>query len=92
MKKTIRLMSFVLILLVLTSIFPLAGFAYGTDDSKLIVTHLNTSSPEGAGVILTPLTGTTVGSGFDWWVLVTFDWSEADSCYKVTNVQPEMMR
>ena len=90
MKKTIRLMSFVLILLVLTSIFPLAGFAYGTDDSKLIVTHLNTSSPEGAGVILTPLTGTTVGSGFDWWVLVTFDWSEADSCYKVTNVQPEM--
>ena len=65
MKKTIRLMSFVLILLVLTSIFPLAGFAYGTDDSKLIVTHLNTSSPEGAGVILTPLTGTTVGSGFD---------------------------
>ena len=47
MKKTIRLMSFVLILLVLTSIFPLAGFAYGTDDSKLIVTHLNTSSPGG---------------------------------------------
>ncbi|HAN20555.1 MAG: hypothetical protein A2Y15_01040 [Clostridiales bacterium GWF2_36_10] len=87
MKKITKLSAVLMSLFLLVGMLPISSIAYGSTDNKLIVTHLNTASTEGAGVILTPTTGETVSSGYNWWMLFTFDWNETDNCYKVTKVQ-----
>lgn len=87
MKSSIKLTAIFLSLLMIVSIMPITGIAYGSTDKKLVITHLNNSVCEGAGVIITPSTGDTIASGYAYWVLVTFDWNETDYCYKVSKVQ-----
>ncbi len=90
MKKSIVLL---LVISVLCTAFAVSGSAYGSADSKLVVTHIDDSFDlEGAGMILTPATGKTIGvkGTFAWWVVVSFDWDSAQNAYVVKQVNKAM--
>ncbi len=75
-----------LIVLALILANPVFGGAYGSEDHKLTITHIDTNcTEEGAAIILTPDMGETVGaiSSFEWWFLTVFDWDSNQSCYKL---------
>lgn len=88
-KSTSILLAFILIV-GMSSVFGMSTLsvnAYGEADGKLIITHININNPEGAGVIITPTTGETVSFGFEWWVLISFDWDDEEEAFVVTRVQ-----
>lgn len=91
MKKSVKLISIFLSLLLLFSMSPFTVFAEQEEPVKLYITHINESSSgkEGAALVLTPDVGETVQSkgNFAWWRLVTFEWDATENCYKVTNIQ-----
>lgn len=90
MKKIIVLL---LTAAMLCTVFAVGGYAYGSTDNKLIVTHIDDSFDlEGAGMILTPATGKTIGSKgtFAWWVVITFEWDASQSVYVVKQVNKAM--
>lgn len=87
MKLYVKIISAFLIMAMIVSAVPFSVSAYGSEDGKLAITHINTFDPEGAGVIFTPTIGDTVLHALTYWVLVTFDWDSAENCFKVTKVQ-----
>jgi len=89
MKRSVKLLSAVIVLSLLISLAPIPVSAYGAEDGKLVITHINDFGKEGSGVIFTPTHGDTVLGKLTYWVVVTFDWDENDNCFKVTKVQGE---
>lgn len=90
MKKVIVLL---LTATMLCMAFTVGGYAYGATDGKLTVTHIDDSFDlEGAGMILTPATGKTIGTKgtFAWWVVVVFDWDTDQNAYIVKQVNSAM--
>lgn len=87
MKKLSFLLCFALLLSTLS--LCVAAGDYGADTQKLVITHIDVAATyEGAGVIYTSSTDGTLSpyGSFDWWNVVTFEWSEADGCYTVAEV------
>jgi len=84
-------LSLFLCIAILLAIIPLSVSAseYGAKSQKLVITHINeTATYEGAGIVYTKSSDGTIGSygSFDWWTAIVFDWSAADKCYTVTEV------
>ena len=68
---------------------PFGAAAYGAEDNKLIITHINTpGSTEGSAIVIAGTHTQTVGTkgAFDWWRVVIFDWDANDVCFKVKEI------
>ena len=78
-----------LLLLASTVLFcalPLGASAYGVEDRKLIITHINSAgSTEGSAIVIAGTNTSSLGSkgSFAWWDVVIFDWDDTDKCFKV---------
>lgn len=89
MKNLIRVIAVLLVSAMLIACLPMAAAAYGADDQRLSITHINGgASNEGAGVIISGSVYSTLGSvaSFSWWKALIFDWNEDAGCYKITGV------
>jgi lysophospholipase L1-like esterase len=91
MKKSIKIFSALIAVIMLISMLPFSAAARDMEEEKLYITHINEHSAgkEGVALILTPASGETVlpKGKFEWWRLVTFEWDATAKCYKVTKIQ-----
>ena len=79
-----KLLRILAILLVAATLLPLTAFAYGSEDSTLLITHINTSpSTEGSAIVLSGSAVQKLGEKgtFAWWTVLIFDWDAAQGCF-----------
>ncbi len=79
-----KLLRILAILLVTATLLPLTAFAYGSEDSTLLITHINTSpSTEGSAIVLSGSAVKKLGEKgtFAWWTVLIFDWDATQSCF-----------
>lgn len=84
-----RLAAILLTAGILLAAVPFGAAAFGKEDNKLIITHINTSgSTEGSAIVVAGTHTQTLGTkgGFDWWRVAIFDWDANDVCFKVKEI------
>ena len=83
MKRTVAAC---LAFLLLVSAASALSLAFGAEDGRLAITHINEKNIyEGAGIIIDGAKYERIGDlgGFQWWVVLVFDWDAGDKCYKL---------
>ena len=90
MKNSKRLFALCLACAFMLSAAPFSASAFGADNKRLTVTHVNTApSLEGSGIIQSGTLYSNLGSsggGYDWWKVIIFDWDSDEKVYKVVQV------
>lgn len=87
-----KVMALSLTVMLLASLAPVAGLAWGASDRRLIITHINAqNTTEGSAVIIDGGKYHTVGQrgNFSWWSVYLFDWDEEEKCYRLTESYPD---
>ena len=84
--KAIRTLA---LLVLFCTVLPLAVSAYGSSDSTLIITHINTApSTEGSAIIISGTNASKLGDKgtFAWWTALIFDWDKEQNCFVLTEI------
>ena len=88
--KIYRILASLLVFAFVMALTPFSAFAYGADNKRLTITHINVpGSLEGAGIIEAGSKYPTVsatGSTFAWYKVLIFDWDEDEHVFKVASV------
>ena len=87
MTRTKRIVSIALTALFILGALSFAVGAYGADDQRLTITHINVANTyEGAAIVISGVNYNRIGKlgNFAWWKVVVFDWDSTEKVYKIS--------
>ena len=87
-----RIAAILLTVMMLSVLLPAVCSAWGADDRRLIITHINTrNTTEGSAIIIDGEKYKTLGrlGNFSWWSVYLFDWDTKEKCYVLTESYPD---